>query len=774
MSPQALRIVLFGMAHAGKSSLLGALAQAAQSQEKLLNGRLTDLSGGLAELQQRLYDGSPRETLEEVVPYLAAFEPGESQRFPNGAIEVVFVDCDGRAANKLLAQRDSLDGHHCRAGLAYEILHADSLMLVMDASAPLARVDADFAEFAKFLQLLEKNRGRRSGIGGLPVFLVLTKCDLLAESGDTPAAWSARIDERMNRLGEHFRDFLRCREKASPVPFGSIECHLRATAVKRPALAGSPPQPRERFGVAELFRQSLVSARVFRLRCERSGQRLFWTVTLTSLCMITLITLTVILLFDRLESIRPALTGRSRLQESEIYKEYYDKLLLIHLADLQTDTDLSRADDLLNKDLHLADGFDTEWSQSTAARLRGQLLKDLEALRSALAATEKWFRDSISLAEKLRTFAEGKPADDPAWEHWHQQVQTSVNLAFPHSAQEFIPGSTSLTYEVVLSFDRIIQAMKDWAVVQGKLGRLQDVVAALGLAGKSVEGMRPPLDIPEKCSLASVKSHFQLLSRRFPDFQKQFVPGEVPDAIKTEVRQKAEAGYNHLLESGRGIVLAQLQQRSSSGSESPDLWKNLADWLVDPIELREWRALAQILGRFMNPEVTDPVIQLADFVAKDVFQLDIQKLILEIPMEQKCRPIGTIVIFHASAHSEAKPVLFLKVRNEDGERDTKRLLTSYTFVRDTATVLSFHPGDPFFAHVRLKKDEDSTDWMLTWARSRSEVFSFECLVRPPRMHRADQTNTEGELVDSVRLIVKPDTGLPRVPDLLPVVKLNQK
>jgi len=26
----------------------------------------------------------------------------------------------------------------------------------------------------------------------------------------------------------------------------------------------------------------------------------------------------------------------------------------------------------------------------------------------------------------------------------------------------------------------------------------------------------------------------------------------------------------------------------------------------------------------------------------------------------------------------------------------------------------------------------------------------------------------------VRLIVKPDTGLPRVPDLLPVVKLNQK
>src|SRR5579864_9200793 len=52
----AVRIVLFGMPDAGKSSLLGALAQAAQTQEHLLNGHLTDLSQGLAELQRRLYD----------------------------------------------------------------------------------------------------------------------------------------------------------------------------------------------------------------------------------------------------------------------------------------------------------------------------------------------------------------------------------------------------------------------------------------------------------------------------------------------------------------------------------------------------------------------------------------------------------------------------------------------------------------------------------------------------------------------------------------------
>src|SRR6516225_788774 len=73
--PDDLSIVLFGMPAAGKSSLLGALAQAAQAQEHLLNGRLTDVSHGLDELRRRVYDESPRCTAEEVVPYPVDFEP---------------------------------------------------------------------------------------------------------------------------------------------------------------------------------------------------------------------------------------------------------------------------------------------------------------------------------------------------------------------------------------------------------------------------------------------------------------------------------------------------------------------------------------------------------------------------------------------------------------------------------------------------------------------------------------------------------------------------
>src|SRR5262249_15842479 len=138
-----LRVVLFGMPDAGKSSLLGALAQTAQTQEHVLNGHLTDTSHGLTALQHQLYDGSPRETLEEVVPYPVTFDPfTPAGAVANGRREAVLVDCDGRAANELLSRRRSLDAAGGNGSLAQAVLGADALVLAIDASAPAAQVDA--------------------------------------------------------------------------------------------------------------------------------------------------------------------------------------------------------------------------------------------------------------------------------------------------------------------------------------------------------------------------------------------------------------------------------------------------------------------------------------------------------------------------------------------------------------------------------------------------------------------------------------------------------
>ena len=92
---------------------------------------------------------------------------------------------------------------------------------------------------------------------------MLTKCDLLAQPGDTPAAWMDRIEERKRQVDRRFQDFLARQDEDGPLPFGSIDLHVWATAVKRPALAGSPARPREPYGVAELFRQAFDAARGF-------------------------------------------------------------------------------------------------------------------------------------------------------------------------------------------------------------------------------------------------------------------------------------------------------------------------------------------------------------------------------------------------------------------------------------------------------------------------------------------------------------------------------
>jgi hypothetical protein len=187
-SPDAVRIVLFGMPAAGKSSLLGALAQSAETQEHLLHGHLADQTHGLAELRTRLYDEQPRRTVEEIVPYPVAFEPfapeGDGKK-----VEGILFDCDGRVANDLLMRRKSLDPASPEGTLARAVAEADGLILAIDASAPSAQIDADFGEFGRFLSVLEKGRGQRAEIGGFPVFLVLTKCDLLARPNESTLDW---------------------------------------------------------------------------------------------------------------------------------------------------------------------------------------------------------------------------------------------------------------------------------------------------------------------------------------------------------------------------------------------------------------------------------------------------------------------------------------------------------------------------------------------------------------------------------------------------------
>ncbi len=824
-----LSIVLFGLPAAGKSSLLGALAQAAQAQEHLLNGKLTDVSHGLDELRRRLYEESARRTADEVVPYAVNFEPfhpDERKAKSDGHVGAVLIDCDGRVANDLLVRRQAIADDSPEGTLAREVLDADTLVLVLDASAPPAQVESDFAEFDRFLRQLETRRGERAEVGGLPVFLVLTKCDLLAGVGDTTADWMERIEQHKRDVDGRFRRFLARREAESgPLPFGRLELHLWATAVKRPALAGSPAKEREPYGVAELFRQCLECAAAFRGTRRRAGRRLLWTaggaIGLVAAMIALAATFTLRGLdtptnalrerfallrdtgaaseMDRLRApvgeLRERLkqwrelrddpsfddlsaeerqTAKARIDELEAYLGYYDRLSQSPRSrDARSRRELEEIERNLKTELSLPS---PEWKSTESGREFSRRLQDAEALTAALDRAEGWYRESAAKAESLRSFV-GQQTAGINWPRWTEDAESLLSPDYrpPFSRTTPVDGAASpLTHEAtVLRYAEVATARTDWESKRIRLQHIVDVTAALGLA-KSTGNKTAPLDIPRKFTLTRAHQLRNELERMYKNYQSDFVLDKLPDAIRPIVDQAARTSYEHLLEPARAVVLHQLQRAGSGAEETRARWRGVRDWLRDPKELEDWRALARVLIRLQDPagphapEAVDPVVSLAVFLDRASFSVTLRRLTLEIPDNVGRKPAAdaALSIYHPASAGEDKPALIFKPFGE-GERDARRRVRIYSFRLEESKSLSYRPGDALWATLPLQDE-----WTLTWVRCRSLMYQFERLSRPPRLHKNAEPSSRGKLEQEVRLSFLPPDDIPRVPDLMPVVLLT--
>jgi hypothetical protein len=822
--PDDLHIVLFGLPAAGKSSLLGALSQAAQAQEHLLNGRLLDPTHGLEELRHRLYDEQARRTAEEVVPYPIDFEPfpqnGRAGAGDKEHLNAVMIDCDGRVANDLLVRRQDLAEDSPEGTLAHEVVEADTLVLVIDASAPPSQVEADFAEFDRFLRQMERGRGRRAEVGGLPVFLVLSKCDLLAQPEDTAAGWMERIEERKRDLDRRFRAFLDRRAKeAGPPPFGHIDLHLWATAVKRPALAGSPAKPREPYGVAELFRQCLEEAAAYRDRRRRSARRLFWTVGgaagLVALLLSGTVGLVVynqrgqttplqnkveIFRFNDRDSAAERLRGsagdlrrrleylaeirndpdfgklpeahqrlvRDRMEELQSYLAYWDRLRQgPRPADARTLNALQEAEEQYQTELNLPQ---PDWAQTEAGKLRQERLADAEALRRAVTQVRNWYLDSTERADRLWTF-QGFQGARVNWREWSADAEKLLDPArkLPFADTEAIPGAaTPITYAAALRFDKVAEAQADWEAERRRLGRLLDVAAALGLA-EQVKGRPPVLVVPRDFTLEQARARVQELQQAYPNYKTEFVLKDLPDAAVRDVQEAAGTNYKYLLAPAQALVLRKLQEAGRGAAETPARWGPVRDWLKSPDELAAWRVLATAVAGLNRADAADPVTALAAFLQQPRFTVEVQRLTVEIPEGLKVRPAAdaSLSVYHPEAPDDRKPALVFEQSGE-GQRDPQKRVWTYTFRLLEGKRVVYQPGDRFWASLPLRDER-----MLTWARYRSTVYQFECLRRPPRLHKASEPNTAGSLEEGVRLTITPDDGVPRVPDLMPVVRLER-
>jgi hypothetical protein len=371
----------------------------------------------------------------------------------------------------------------------------------------------------------------------------------------------------------------------------------------------------------------------------------------------------------------------------------------------------------------------------------------------------------------LWLFARYQPTPEaPAinWRSWYDEVARVLDPGnrLPFDPEETIPD-TSVKYATALRFESAVEARAEWEATKDQLLRVLDVSAALGLL-TDVKGRPPLLVIPRPPDFPLDRSGPRLkeLQEAYPRYRTEFVVVGLPDAMIASVKQAARANLEYLLEPARSAVLQQIS-KIDPRSESAATWAKVADWLAgNPPELAAWRVLALTLARLTSADAIDPVSAMTSFLKKTSFTIEINQVTLEVPFRYAdARPAAgaSFEIYHPATTADSAAIVCELVG--DPKRDDEKKLTTYTYRPRDRRSLVYRPGDELWATLKLH-DERS----LTWSRGHSTVYQFERLLRPPRLHRTTEASDEGELEEGINLIIAPSDGVPRIPDLMPVVK----
>lgn len=165
---------------------------------------------------------------------------------------------------------------------------ADALILACPADTEPAALPAILEPLAEQLNHLTRLRGQDCEVAALPVFLVLTKCDLLARPDDALGDWLERIEAGKQLAGQSLRSQL-----ANGNGFGTPALHVWATAQKRPTLTGGSPSAAEPFGVLELHQQAAAAASDYQRRAQQQARRLHGLIWLSAGLLLLLALVTV-------------------------------------------------------------------------------------------------------------------------------------------------------------------------------------------------------------------------------------------------------------------------------------------------------------------------------------------------------------------------------------------------------------------------------------------------------------------------------------------------
>jgi hypothetical protein len=413
-------------------------------------------------------------------------------------------------------------------------------------------------------------------------------------------------------------------------------------------------------------------------------------------------------------------------------------------------------------------GLDEDWADTPAAHLYQDRLKEATALLDGVEHVKAAYLGDPKKALKLWSFEGFQHESGGAgidWRRWQEDLADLRRQFKPATFKQTdpLPGSPNLTYAAVMRVDTVLEA----STLRQRLDRVRNLGAALGLIAVPD---RPPVlavEKPPAFKLADARGRLKDLQNKYPDYKTEFVRAGLPDALLREIDRAVATYYDNLLEPARALVLSQLRKAGEGDEETPARWGPVRDWLLrDPEELSAWRELAAALLRLRDPHPVDPVTALAEFLKQTTFSLEPKRITLELPDSLRVRvpSSAALSIYHPRTSPKAPALVF--EQTGEGKRDADRRVTTYTFELSKGARVVYLPGDELWAILPLREN-----MQLTWQRNRSTTYQFERLFRAPRLHKADEDATKGELVDDVRVTVTPPEGWPRVPDLLPVARL---
>lgn len=516
----ALRLLLFGTPGVGKSSLLGALAQAAP----MLKADLIDPTGALQQLQEKTYGPKlpPTDALES---YSIRVQPTEKVSGPYAG-DVTVLDCSGKSALDMLeAKMPFADSHP----LKKMVLDADAVVIVTDVSLGGKQLTEQFRLFAHWLKQLHAIRGQRTDIAELPVYFVLNKCDLLAKKDDTNGTWIKHIEEIKGKFDENFRKFL----KQETTGFGTLKLKLSATAIKRPALADKPAKSQEPYGVAELFRECLRSANDFQERRHTAQSRL-QNIVAGLIGLVALLGLTVSLLVEfqphprgttldeKVQAVLPKLgtapmQGTSKKLEDkkaklseiegdadfarlpaetrEAVKSYRQDLSeyleleqnaptvlkLPYLA--KNDADLKEMEKSMEA-FKLPENHAKDWADTRLGRRLQQVRKEYESLHAAAQAEDAWVHRQIDEDQKhlisglriLEKLEDPKMNATQEAEEWQRHYRALSSARPPTPREENVPGVSQLLYDDLGRFEPLKTAQKTWRSSKDRLANIAKLI----------------------------------------------------------------------------------------------------------------------------------------------------------------------------------------------------------------------------------------------------------------------------------------------------------